>query len=433
MTAFAKRRTWTRALIPAIIGMGTGVGTDMSDNAFTASEQGLGLALALLLDGAGPPAATLPGELPRDGVGETDALQMLAPHVIGAAAPLGDELAFAHMDPPTPWVAWAATLWNASLNQNLLHPETSPAATDIERRVIDWLAPAFGMRGGHMTPGSTVANLTALWAARDVAGVRHVVSSAHAHLSVRKASHLLGLRYHSVPVDRRGRLDHAALPSDLSATCLVLTAGTTSTGAIDALANECDAAWTHVDAAWGGALALSERHAGRLDGIALADSVAVSAHKWLFQPKESALVLFRDADRAERALASEGGYLARPNVGLLGSRGAAAVPLLATLLAWGRRGIAERIERCLRTAAEVHAFLAAQAGVTVFAEPETGVIAWRLDDDACTRAVGERLPAGVASRATIDGRLWLRHVAANPNAVAERIIEAIGGALPAAA
>ncbi len=325
----------------------------MQDNAFKPSPDGLALAVELLLEGANLPTMALPGTLPAEGVGEIDALRMLAPRLIGGAAKLGDEAALAHMDPPTPWVTWAVTLWNAALNQNLLHPDTSPAAGDIERRVVDWLAPRFGMRGGHMTPGATVANLTALWAARDIAGVGRVLASEDAHLSVRKAAHLLGLRYEGLPTDSEGRLDRHALQSDLGDCCVVLTAGTTSAGVIDGLTPETGAAWTHVDAAWGGALALSDDYAARLEGIECADSVAVSAHKWLFQPKESALVLFRDAERAASALAFEGGYLTAPNVGLLGSHGATAAPLLATLLAWGREGIAERIDRCMRTAARV--------------------------------------------------------------------------------
>ena len=405
----------------------------MQDNAFKPSPDGLAQAVSLLLEGAGLQAVALPDRLPETGMGETDTLRMLAPNVLGAAAALGDETAFAHMDPPTPWVTWATTLWNAALNQNLLHPATSPAARDIEQRVINWLRPHFGMDGGHMTPGATVANLTALWAARDVAGARRVLASEHAHLSVRKSAHLLGLRYEGIAVDRNGRLDRHALPSDLHDTCLVLTAGTTSTGAIDALTPDTGAAWTHVDAAWGGALALSDTYASRLEGLAQADSVAISAHKWLFQPKESALVLFRDTARANTALAFEGGYLATPNVGVLGSHGATAVPLLATLMAWGRQGMAERIDRCMRTAERVHAFLARQTEAEMYAPPETGVIAWRLGDDARTHRVFEALPEGMASMTTLDGLHWIRHVAANPNTDAEVVTNAIADGIRATA
>src|ERR1700719_842252 len=59
--------------------------------------------------------------------------------------------AFAYMDPPTPWLTWAMALWNSSLTQNLLHPATAPVARHIEEKVIAWLAPFFGMQGGHMT------------------------------------------------------------------------------------------------------------------------------------------------------------------------------------------------------------------------------------------------------------------------------------------
>ncbi|MEM7450811.1 MAG: pyridoxal-dependent decarboxylase [Pseudomonadota bacterium] len=401
----------------------------MQDNAFKPAPDGLAQAVSLLLEGASLPVASLPDHLPETGIGETDTLRMLAPNIVGAAAALGEETAFAHMDPPTPWVTWATTLWNAALNQNLLHPATSPAAKDIERRVIDWLKPRFSMDGGHMTPGATIANLTALWAARDVAGARRVMASEHAHVSVKKSAHLLGLRYEGIAVDGRGRLDRHALPSELRDTCLVLTAGTTSTGAIDAVTPTTGAAWTHVDAAWGGGLALSDAYTSRLEGLAQADSVAISAHKWLFQPKESALVLFRDTARAETALAFEGGYLATPNIGVLGSHGATAVPLLATLMAWGRQGMAERIDRCMRTAERVHAFLARQTEAVIYAEPESGVIAWRLGDDARTRRVFDALPDGMASTTTLDGLHWIRHVAANPNTDAERVTNAIAEAI----
>ena len=89
------------------------------------------------------------------------------------------------MDPPTPWVSWAATLWAARLNQNLLHPDTAPIARPLEERAFDWLAPFFGMGGGQLVPGSTLAHLTALWAARDLRGVDEIVASEAAHLSVR--------------------------------------------------------------------------------------------------------------------------------------------------------------------------------------------------------------------------------------------------------
>jgi L-2,4-diaminobutyrate decarboxylase len=281
------------------------------------------------------------------GLGTRAVIEQAAELVIARAQKLDASTAFAHMDPPAPLVSWIGELWNARLNQNLLHAETSPAARLIEEHIIEWLAPWFGMSGGHFTSGSTFANLTALWAARELGGVKQVVASRASHVSVAKATHLLGLAYRPVATNAEGVLDRGALPGDLSRTALVLTAGSASTGAIDPMRMAGRSAWTHVDAAWAGPLRLCEKYRYLLEGIQAADSVAISAHKLMFQPKGSALVLFRDVSAAHETLASGAGYLSTPNVGLLGSRPAAAVPLYLTLLAWGRQGLVERINRCM--------------------------------------------------------------------------------------
>ena len=397
------------------------------DNAFAPNRALLDAAVARLCGDRSAGPLDLPDALPGAGLGDRAALARLAPAVLGGAAPLGAATAFAHMDPPTPCIAWATGLWNAALNQNLLHPDTAPVARAAEARVVAWLAPYFGMDGGHMTAGSTLANLTALWAAREVRGVRRVVASTAAHLSVRKAAHLLGLDYAEAATDRAGALLAADLP-DPSGACLVLTAGTTATGAIDPLDAGEGAAWVHVDAAWAGPLRLCQHDAGRLAGLERADSVAVSAHKWLFQPKESALVLFRDTGVAHAAVSFGGTYLAAPNIGVLGSHGAAGVTLLATLLSWGRDGLAERIGRCMGDAGRLAAFLAGEPRAELLAPPATGVVVWR-PADRDVDALYVRLPGGVASRATIGGDSWLRHVAANPNAEVSGVIAAIQAAL----
>lgn len=396
------------------------------DASFSADLAGLERALRLLADAPSATADELPPRLPEQGIGELLALERLAPHVLGLAARLDAPDAFAHMDPPTPWLTWALALWNARLNQNLLHPATAPFARAAEERVVRWLAPCFGMTRGHMTPGSTVANLTGLWAARDVARVKRVLASAAAHLSIRKAAHILGIRFEAVPVDRQQRLDATSLAgADLSDACLVLTAGTTATGAIDPLQLAGSAGWTHVDAAWAGPLCLSERHKHRLAGIEQADSIAVSAHKWLFQPKESAFVFFRNVERAHAALSFGGGYIAAPNIGLLGSHGATAVPLLGTLLAWGRQGIAERIERCMENAERLAAAIAASPKFTLFAPPETGVAVFRPRHGSLEELAARLSPAS-ASITRIKEETWLRCVAANPVVSIELVLQKIG-------
>jgi len=400
----------------------------MMDSSFGVNRQGLAHALDLLEAREFPQASALPPHLAETGIGEEAALDLLAPLVFDGAARLDLSHAFAHMDPPTPWVSWAASLWNARLNQNLLHPASAPFARAAERHAVAWLAPMFGMEGGHMTPGSTLANLTALWAARDITGARRIIASQAAHLSIPKAAKILGLAFDAVPVDDAQRMDAAKLTEDMSDAILVLTAGTTSAGAIDPLRLCGRAAWTHADAAWAGPLVFSQTHAARLAGLEHADSIAVSAHKWLFQPKESALIFFRDEKRAHEAISFGGNYLAAPNVGVLGSHGAVAIPLLATLLAWGRAGLAERIDRCMAAATRLVERLSGDSRWQVFATPETGVVLFRPANGNCENAFA-RLPDGLASTTRIGNETWLRCVAANPNvdiaAVTDAILKAV--------
>ena len=143
----------------------------------------------------------LPSALPGLGIGEEEARTLVGDAKRERSARLGDPHVLAHMDPPTPEIAAEWIGLKASVNQNLLHPDLSPFATEAERRVIAWLAPFFGMAEGHMCAGSTIANLAALWCAREH-GASRVVASADAHLSVPKAAHLLGMPFEALPVDQ---------------------------------------------------------------------------------------------------------------------------------------------------------------------------------------------------------------------------------------
>jgi L-2,4-diaminobutyrate decarboxylase len=364
----------------------------------------------------------IPTLFPTDGSDQEVVFTWFKKTIEIQSALLGDDLAFAHMDPPTPDIASRLVGLNAQYNQNLLHPDLSPFATQAEQRVIKWLAPAFGMATGHMCCGSTLANLTALWRARE-AGAKQVIASADAHISVAKSAHILGLPFTAVPVNHCGQIDRSLLKNAEDA-AVVLTAGTTGRGAIDAL-DPVNAVWVHIDAAWAGPLRFT-KYANLLDGIHTADSVAISAHKWLYQPKESALILFADA-HAQSAISFGGDYLATPNVGVQGSRGAAAIPLLATLLAWGQTGLAARIEKNMADAEALAQYLANDDRVELNQYPVTGVLNWRpkhQNFDTVADKMGQ-----TSSKTKIDGAFWLRQVAANPNADVAKIWEKIRKAL----
>lgn len=364
----------------------------------------------------------IPKSFPINGRDEAEVFGWFKHQIETQSAMLGSELAFAHMDPPTPEIASDLVGLNARFNQNLLHPDLSPFATQAEQLVIEWIAPAFGMTAGHMCSGSTLANLTALWCARE-AGAKRVIASADAHISIAKSAHILGMPFQAVAVTPSGQLDRALI-SGLKDAAIVLTAGTTGRGVIDDL-KPVEAAWVHVDAAWAGPLIFT-KYAKRMAGIEHADSVAISAHKWLYQPKESAIIMFADPD-ATRAISFGGDYLAVPNVGVQGSRGASAIPLLATLLTWGQAGLAQRIEKNMADAEMLAEYLKNDLRTELKQLPETGVLNWRpINNDADRMFVrlGE-----IVSKTKIGGETWVRQVAANPNANIIKIWQKISNAV----
>ena len=390
------------------------------EGAFTADPSGLDLGIALMLDP--PPDSDIP-DLSAPPVGPRESLNELAGAVLSTATHLEAPGFFAHMDPVTPWVTWVAAQWAARLNQNLLHEDTGATARELERKVLDLLAPLWGMDGGHLVPGSTVANLTALWAARTIHGITEVVASEAAHISIPKAANLLGLTYRSVPADTMGRMDVDRI-GDVSSAAVVLTAGTTSLGTVDRLERP-DAPWVHVDAAWAGPLRLSSEWGHLLDGIDTADSVAISAHKWLHQPKESALVLFRDTETAHEAISYGASYLAVPNIGVLGSHGYAALPLAATIRAYGLDGIASWIDHEMTLATRLVDGITSHRHLEQLGSgPGTGVIAWR-HTGVPSRVIQRNLVDAFVSVTVIDDEDWLRSVAANPLADPDQVIAAV--------
>ncbi|MBT7732527.1 MAG: aminotransferase class V-fold PLP-dependent enzyme [Rhodospirillaceae bacterium] len=402
----------------------------MKDQSFTPTKSDLDFGITPLFKCLTDNAKdSFPDKLPEFGIGERTTIEKLAPVVFGDAANLGSPNAFAHMDPPTPWITWVTTLWNASLNQNLLHPDVSPKAMLFEKQVIRWLSPLFGMNGGHMTPGSTISNLTALWVARDTMGVKDIVASKAAHLSIQKAANLLGLNLKKININAKGEMDLNSIPKDLSRSALVLTAGTTITGAIDNLNLEQNAAWVHVDAAWAGPLRISNKHGHLLKGVEHANSVAISGHKWFFQPKESGLILFRDTQSANKTISANSGYLSSANVGLLGSHGAIGLPLLATLMAWGKQGLIGRLEKTMELSVQLWTSLQNNPNVIVFDQPVTGVILWRPKDNIDTKELFTKMPIGSASLVTLNDKYWIRHVAANPQADVKALWKCIEKAL----
>eukprot|EP00943_MAST-04B_sp_MAST-4B-sp1_P001525 g1525.t1 len=357
-----------------------------------------------------------------------DVLKLLEHDTLETNAQLNHPGFIAHMDPPTPSIAIAAALIQIATNNNLLHPDVAPKARPIEKRVIEWLAPYFHMEGGHMVPGSTVANLTSLWAARETRKITSVIASDKSHLSVKKAANLLNINYIECKTNSQDEMiiDELSNIADLGTSAVVLNAGTVTTGAFDPIekyfkmfngnSGTASPKWTHIDAAWGGPLALSTKYNKVFNGIEHADSFGFSAHKWLYQPKGSAVCLFKNVSEAHEALSYGGGYLSAPNIGLLGTAPATAIPLCATFLKYGLNGIIDLIENDMRRANELVALIEANSdSFELFGSNICGVIVWR-PKHICASVIRNSLKNGYVSICEINGENWFRSVFSNPNA-----------------
>ena len=188
--------------------------------------------------------------------------------------------------------------------------------SQVELVVIDWLRRWIGYpesAGGLLTSGGSAASLDAFVAARERAGHPEratVYMSDQSHSAQVRAARIVGVRpecIRMVPSDGRFRLDAAALARAVAADraagftpiAVCANAGAGSTGAIDpleAMADYCEAEgiWLHVDGAYGGFAAVTERGRQLLAGIERADSVGMDAHKWFFQPYEAGCLLVKD-------------------------------------------------------------------------------------------------------------------------------------------
>ncbi len=361
------------------------------------------------------------------------------------------------LKPPAP-VAWAAYATAMLLNPNNHALDGGPATAAMEREAVEQLrimlgVPAPGL--GHLTSSGTVANLEALWVARELTGGATVVSSADAHYTHARMCGVLGVDHEAVATDERGRMDPDALEARLRAGgvgTVVTTVGTTSLGALDdaeAIAALCaeHGARMHVDTAYGGFFALLADGAdpgvtaGPYAAIARADSVVIDPHKHGLQPYGCGCVLFADPD-VGRLYAHDSPYtyftsrdLHLGEISLECSRaGAAAAALWTTLraLPLTRDGLGAGLADCRAAALALATRLDADDRVQLVAEPELDIVCVRAPDADAERAFATLARDGwhVATLRTDQGTA-LRCCLLKPAhlGVVDELAEALVGAL----
>ncbi|MGY3094345.1 pyridoxal phosphate-dependent decarboxylase family protein [Pantoea agglomerans] len=329
----------------------------------------------------------------------------------------------AHLHCPSLVISQAAEVLINATNQSMDSWDQAPSATLIEMKLIEWLRTQVGYQSGDagvFTSGGTQSNLMGLMLARDSWFARQghsvqqdgltgdlkkikVFCSENAHFSVQKNMALLGLGYQSVTqvkCDRFARMDMDDLRHKLAASkangenilAIVATAGTTDAGAIDplreiaALAAE-ENIWVHVDAAWGGALLLSEKYRDYLDGIELVDSITLDFHKQFFQTISCGAFLLKEARHYE-LMRYQAAYLNSefdeaqgvPNLvskSLQTTRRFDALKLWMGLEALGQKQYAEIIDHGVTLAQQVAQYVDEQPALELVMKPQLASVLFR--------------------------------------------------------
>ncbi len=419
------------------------------------------------------PMAELAGQMDLErlisegGLGGDGLKRFLAPY-LEAATRLHHPGYMAHqVSVPHPMGAVAALI-GAFTNNPMAIYEMGPSATTVEYTVLNWMLAKVGWRpaplpgseageeahgGGVLTHGGSLANLTALAAARSHVAPDSwetgtpdnlvVVCPAGCHYSVARAAGILGLGRRAVreaPTDADGRIDPGRLASFLNGLrqdgseimAVVANACSTAVGLYDPLRDVAAVCrdlgiWLHVDGAHGASALVSERDRGLVDGIELADSLVWDAHKMLRTPALCAAVLVRDHRTLDGAFREDASYLFhdkdQPGFDFIHrtvecTKAALGLKVFFVLACEGEAAMAAYVERQSDLAKAAAAFLRARPGFEVAAEPQSNIVCFRVDgDDALQLDLRRRLTENgnsYVSSTEFRGRRWLRLTLMNP-------------------
>jgi aromatic-L-amino-acid/L-tryptophan decarboxylase len=410
---------------------------------------------------------------------------------------------FGLMNPTPAYIGVLAEALVAALNPQLATMARSQLASKIEAETVRWIGERIWPTRNHVgadvssaqsprsadgfdgtfTSGGNEANFSALamalayhFPASVEDGVASIGAqplaycSAEAHHSLDKSLGLLGIgrkALRRVPINDRVEMRVEALEQAIESDrraghrpfCVVATAGTTNSGAVDdiaAIADVCERhkLWLHVDGAYGAAAVISDRHRGLVRGIERADSVTVDPHKWLAQPFAAGVVLTRRPDALRQAFAVHTPYMPRVmrpgaasppldnfKISTQWSRRMNSLKLWLTLQVHGRRAYEEHFERQLHLARTFAGWVRGSKDFELLTEPALTIVNFRAKGKS-EQEIAKR-NATIVQAVTADGSRWISETLVDGRSVVrvmvisylteQRHMDALAQALTAAA
>ncbi len=418
--------------------------------------------------------ARLSGPLAAEGTPFEEILATLARDVLPFGSRVFHPSFFAFIPGSGTWPGALGDLIASAANVYAGSWMESAGVSQLELEVTRWFGEWVGLPpsgGGILVSGGSAANTTALACARErLAGAMAPNLVAYlpdqAHSSLARAARVLGFgpaQLRVLPVDDEHRLRPRVLAGAMEADAAaglrplfaVASGGSTNTGSVDPLAELASiahehGAWFHVDAAYGGFAALTERGRAQLAGIELADSITLDPHKWLYQPFECGCLLVRDAADLNAAFAMAPDYLrdSQPGEeevnfadrGLQLTRTSRALKIWISLRYFGLDAFRAAIDRSLDLAELARRRVEASPVLELAAPPSLGIVCLRrrFDDDEDDRNAGlvaalERSGIGLVSTTRLRGRCAIRLCPLNHTSTeedVERVLDFLESAEP---
>lgn len=366
---------------------------------------------------------------------------------------------FGLMNPTPAYMAILAEALVAALNPQLASLARSQLASKIERETVRWLGERVGWStafDGTFTSGGNEANFSAMAMAlaahfpgaiedgvASIGAQPVLYTSAEAHHSLDKSAGLLGLgrkAMRRIPVNHELQLNPALMEEQIRQDqaaglvpfCVVATAGTTNSGAIDDLPALAEISrrrklWLHVDGAYGAAAIFSDRHRDLVRGIERADSITIDPHKWLAMPFAAGVVLTCHPETLRQAFRVSTPYMPKTakqspqldnfQVSAQWSRRMNSLKLWLTLRVHGRQAYEGLIDQQLKLAGLFADWVRRSERFELAAPPALPIVNLRVKLPGASEEQIRAANEAVVQEVTRDGRRWISSTIVNDRSV----------------